>query len=229
MFHPHWKFLLAVLGICGLTVVSSTAIEAAPQVSSATADMQPVTTDGHGKTPVPKSPAETDEHSGHHQKYSLWADLPFWSLIAFIGFILAIKGLGLWDLLVNSMTSREQAETEAISFAESDLQSAQASLRSSKGRLEALDEQIRETLTEAARDAQSTRNDILSVGEKEARAAVSRAEFEIDRVRDQSLSEIFETVANRVTSATEQRLRSGLQAADHDRLIGTVLEDLAIR
>ena len=168
-------------------------------------------------------------HEDLHGEYSLKSDLPLWSAIAFIGFIAAIKGLGLWDLLLSSMSDREKAETQAISSAETDLMNAQSALRHSKGRLEALDEQIRETMAEAQRDAQSTRDHIFSAANSEAKAAVDRATFEMNRVRDQSLNEIFETLSDQVAAATESRLRSGLHAEDHGRLIETMLGELAIQ
>lgn len=171
----------------------------------------------------------SDSAASHHAEYSIWSDLPFWSAIAFIGFVLAIKGLGLWDLLLTSMSDRQSAETQAIVQAESDLNAARAALRSSKGRLEALDERIRETMAEAGRDAQSTRDEIIAAADREARGSVERATHEINRVRDQSLNDIFELMTNRVADATESRLRSGLQTNDHNRLIETMLNDLAIR
>jgi|GEM_PF-3553809 F0F1-type ATP synthase, subunit b len=176
--------------------------------------------DGHG-----------DAHGGGHGhgEYSFWADLPFWSLIAFIGFVAAIKGLGLWDLLLNNMSEREKAELNAIAAAESLLDQARNELRQAKGRIESLDETIRETLAEAQRDAETTRAQIQAVAQREAQAAVDRATLEITRVRDQSLDEIFETLSSKVADLTEARLRSDLQSDDHDRLISSMLEELAIR
>jgi len=167
--------------------------------------------------------------AGHHAEYSLWSDLPFWSLISFIGFVAAIKVLGLWDLLVDSMSAREKAEHEAIALAEASLTEGKGALRSAMGRMEALDERIREIMAEASRDAQSTRDDIIAFAQREAQGAVDRAGHEIERVRDQALNEIFENVASQVADVTEQRLRSGLNPEDHHRLIGSVLEGLAIR
>jgi len=225
VFNFRWSSALIVLFACLCAGVLNGVALAAPEAAQSKADEHKVDHVGHS----PANSAHAGEHDAFHQPYSLWADLPLWSAIAFVGFVLAIKGLGLWDLLVTSMDSREKVETQSIATAESDLLGARATLRTSRGRLEALDEQIRETMAEADRDARSTRNEIVAVAEREARASVDRATLEIDRVRDQSLNEIFETMTNRVSELTEQRLRSSLQAGDHDRLIGSMLNDLAIR
>jgi len=216
-FNGCWKTVSMFVVFCLAGLWSFSSLSAQDQTTS--------TSDHAAKT----ASADAGNHGEDlHGEYSLKSDLPLWSAIAFIGFILAIKGLGLWDLLLNSMSDREKAETEAISSAEADLMNAQSALRHSKGRLEALDEQIRETMAEAQRDAQSTRDHIFSAADNEANAAVDRATFEINRVRDQSLNDIFETLSDQVTTATESRLRSGLHAEDHGRLIETMLGDLAI-
>ncbi|SFJ53484.1 F0F1 ATP synthase subunit B family protein [Planctomicrobium piriforme] len=168
-------------------------------------------------------------HDEHHEKYSFWADLPFWSAVAFVGLCFAVKKLGLWDLLIRSMSEREQAENAAIGIAETDLADAQTLLRQAKGRLEAMDEQISEILAEAGRDSASTQQEILQLAQREANASVQRARNEIDRVRDQSLNEIFAVLADRVTATAEQQLRSGLGPRDHDRLIGEALHEVVVQ
>ncbi|WP_437192302.1 F0F1 ATP synthase subunit B family protein [Planctomicrobium sp. SH527] len=165
----------------------------------------------------------------HHASYSFWSDLPFWSFIAFLGFLFAIKKLGLWSLLVRSMAEREKAESEAINIAEGDLSVAQLALREAKGRIEALDGNIREIFDEAKRDVTSTKNDILEVAQKESKATLQRAQAEIERVRDQALNEIFSSLADKVAVQTEKRLRTGLSAQDHSRLVDDALTQFAVR
>ncbi|MCA8999816.1 MAG: ATP synthase F0 subunit B [Planctomycetaceae bacterium] len=182
--------------------------------------------DAHGEGDHGAEHGEGDHGDGHHE-YTIWGDLPFWSLIAFIGFVVAIKVLGLWDLLLSSMSAREQAENEAISIAENDLAASQSVLKEVRGRMESLDETIRETLAEADRDATGTRTDILAEAEKEANASVERARHDIQRVRDQSLNELFSSLAEKVSAVTESRLRDGLNDDDQRRLIDQTLGQLS--
>jgi F0F1-type ATP synthase membrane subunit b/b' len=168
-------------------------------------------------------------HEAGHGEYTLWADLPFWSAIAFVGFVFAIKWLGLWDHLLSNMSRREQAETEAIVLAEADLGEARALLRQSRGRMEALDETIRAALAEAERDVNYTRQEIQRQGEKESAGFLSRVEMEVGRARDQGLHDIFSSLSDKITSLTEQRLVRGLGPEDHARLIESTLNELSIR
>ncbi|WP_437186413.1 hypothetical protein SH668x_003564 [Planctomicrobium sp. SH668] len=175
-----------------------------------------------------KSSATADDHHDGHGEYSIKKDLNFWSLIAFIGFAFAIKKLGLWDSLLTNMSARQTSESAAIETAESTLNISLESLRAAKGRVEALDQKIREIRDEAGRDAQSTRNEIQATAAREAQSALDRANLEIGRTRDQALNEIFETVADQVTARTEQKLRQNLQADDQNRLLDEALAGLSI-
>ncbi len=165
----------------------------------------------------------------HAHPYSIWSDLPFWSGVAFIGFVIAIKKLGLWNLLVTSMAKREEAEFKAIDIAESDLAKEQALLQQAKKHLETLDAEIKEIFAEAERDSASTQKDILAIASKESENALQRAKLEIERVKDQALNDIFISLADKVTETAQQRLRSGLSREDHDRLIEEALGQATIR
>ncbi len=174
--------------------------------------------------------ADAAQHGGgHDEEYTIWSDLPLWSGIAFILFVIAIRQLGLWNLLLTSMAERERTENEAIALSDADLAEARAILRQARGRMEALDEGIRETLAEGNRDTKTVREQILAHAQQESDLAVARVRHEIERVRDHSLNELFSSLAEQVAAVTEQRLRSGLSAEDQNRLIDDTLGQLSIR
>ena len=164
---------------------------------------------------------------GHGGYPGLGGDLALWSFVAFLGFVLAIKKLGLWDLLLNSMADREKAERDAITQAETDLAAAQEILSESRGRVQSLDETVREILAEAERDAAHTKESVLAAARAEAEQIEQRTRIAIDRVRDQSLVEIFDTLVDRVSETTEQVLKDRLTPEDQARLIDETLGQLA--
>ncbi len=165
-------------------------------------------------------------HDVHHAPITPYNDLPLWGLVAFIGFVWAFKKLGLWDSLLLNMKEREEITKNEISSAENHLTSARSMLSNYKGQLEAMDETIKATLAEAGRDAEHTHQEILDVAAKEAAAASERALHEINRVRDQSLLEIFSSMADKVAQATEATVRQKLSNDDQDRLIDETLNQL---
>lgn len=165
---------------------------------------------------------------GHddHEKPTIWADLSFWSIIAFAGFCFAIVKLGLWDSLITNMAAREKVENDLISVAEAHLASAQASLNQYRGQLEAMDETVAETLAEAKRDATHTEKEIIELANREAAQMLERAKHEIDRTRDQTLNDLFDHLSKRVTESAEAKLRTQLQSSDQDKLIDETLGQL---
>ena len=145
-------------------------------------------------------------------------DLAFWSLVTFVGFVWVIRKLG-WKGFVDGLNDRERLENEAIADAEGKNRDAQQHLSDRKGELEAIDETTREFIEEAHRDADRTRTDIVAAATTEAETLKRRALREIERTRDQSLKELFDTMAQRVVERTEQRLQETLTDADQERLM----------
>jgi F0F1-type ATP synthase membrane subunit b/b' len=171
--------------------------------------------------------AET-AHDAAHGASGIKEDLALWGFVAFLGFLLALKFLG-WVPLTSGMRAREEAENRLLQDAERLRDETAALLRQQKGQMEALDEKIRATLAEAQRDADHTRRDIRAVADRESALARQRAELEIGRVRDQSLSELFATAADRITALAESRLREKLSPAVQQRLIDETVSDFGTR
>jgi F-type H+-transporting ATPase subunit b len=156
--------------------------------------------------------------------YQFRADLAFWSLVTFLGLVVAIKKLG-WDGLVSGLAERERTENEAIALAEEKNRQAQDELRDRRGQLEAIDETTGEVIAEAHRDAERTQSDILASARHEAETLKRRALREIERTRDQSLKGLFDAMALRVVERTEQRLAQTLTPADQERLMDESLAE----
>lgn len=163
---------------------------------------------------------------GHHA-YTLGSDLSLWSAIAFIGFCWAIKKLGLWDLLLTSMSEREKSAWERLDAADGLLAQAETSLRKFRGQFEALEDTVRETLLEGERDVVYTKSEIIRIASAEAALAAGRATAEIERTRDQALNSIFEALADRVVEATSVKLKQQVHAGNQDALIDATLNRLA--
>jgi len=178
---------------------------------------------GHGAEAAHGAAAAHGEAHGYS---GLASDLPFWGIIAFVGFIFAIKKLG-WGSFTSGLADREAEELRLISEAEALRRQAAEQLTTHRGKMEALDEEMRGVLDEAERDAAHTRRDIRAVADREAANARARADLEVSRVKDQTLSELFEGFSQRVIDATQQKLRGGLNPAQQDKLIDEALAEFA--
>ncbi len=160
--------------------------------------------------------------AGAHHYPGISGDLVFWSIVTFVVFVLAIRKLG-WSNFVSGLNTRGEREAALVAEAEKTHRDAQQVVHEHTGRLEAVDETIREMLAEAQRDAQHTRQEILEVARHEAETLRQRARREIQRTRDQALDGIFDTLTSRVAEATQRRLASRMGPADHQRLIDEAL------
>ena len=169
---------------------------------------------------------EHDPESGHGagHAYSLATDLPFWGIVAFMGFLFAINKLG-WASFTSGMQSREDEEQKLINDAEQLRRQAADKLTEQTGQMEALDEHVRAALHEAERDAEHTRRDIRAAADREVANVQSRVDLEISRVKDQTLNDLFEDFTQRVIESTHDRLRGQLDPAAQDKLIGAALDE----
>ena len=177
---------------------------------------------------VPSLCLASAEGAADHAPGGIASDLSIWGLVAFIGFLWAVKVLG-WEALTNGMRDREASERQLLANADRLRDDAAVQFRKNKGLMEAVDEQIREMLAEADRDATHTRSDIATAGKREADLIQARAELEIGRARDQSLNDIFEEVARRLLTTTEDRIRAQLSATDQQRLVDYGMSEFLAR
>ncbi len=166
------------------------------------------------------------EGAGEHVAPGIAEDLSLWGLVAFVLFFLTcLKLLGGWA--VQSLADREQTEVAYIAEAEQKNQLAQQALSERKGQMEAISEEIDETLAEARRDADHTRSDITAVANREADILRNRANSEIGRVGRQALNDLFSTMATRVVEQTEAGMKERLNESEHNRLIDEALGHFA--
>jgi F-type H+-transporting ATPase subunit b len=153
-------------------------------------------------------------------------DLAIYTFAVFVLLFLALQSLA-WPKIAGALDAREAGIKKAIADAENSRLTAETFMKEHKGRLEAVEEQVKEIVAEGRRDAERTKADILKQAEVEAEAMKNRAIAEISRAKDQALSEIFDTLAGQVSAATEHVLGGGLNGADHDRLIRDALNQVS--
>ncbi len=145
-------------------------------------------------------------------------DLAIFSAIVF-GLLAAGLYYTAWPKILGALAAREEGIRKAIADAEDAKVQATAFMKEHKGRLEAVENTVKEILAEARRDAEHTKLDITQQAEVEAEAIKNRAIAEINRAKDQALDELFSTLAHQVSKATEQVVGRALTGADQERLI----------
>ena len=93
-------------------------------------------------------------------------------------------------------------------------------------KLDAAQDEVREIIAEARRDAEHTKQTIVEEARSEAEALKDRAVGDIERARDAALNELFSHMADNVAQATEHVLGRAITGDDQSRLIGDALAEI---
>jgi F-type H+-transporting ATPase subunit b len=210
-----WR-VMAILLALGLPVAFSASLRAdskqaeAPQAGAA---------GKHGDPGKDRGPIEAEQND---------VDLAIWTLITFVVFLFVLKKLA-WGPIIEGLQKRESNMFDNLAAAESARIKAEKLLAEHAAKLDKVQDEVREILAEAKRDAEHTKTEILAVAQKEAEATRQRAVHDIERARDQALDELFNQVGRAVYLATEQVLGRSVTGADNDRLIDEALAGFAQR
>ncbi len=215
--------LFSAVGTMGVRAEDAPKAEAAPAEHAA-----PV-----ADHPAADHPADGHAEAGHPAEGPMTAKqeemfLALWSLITFAVFLLVLKKFA-WKPLIEGLDKREGKVFGALSEAEAARGKAQKLLEEHQNKIDRVQDQVREILAEARRDAETTKNDIIATAQGEAEANRKRAIVEIERARDQALDELFDHMSKSVDLATQQVVGRSLTGADHDRLIRESLQEFASR
>jgi F-type H+-transporting ATPase subunit b len=155
-------------------------------------------------------------------------DLAIFTFLVFM-LLLALLYKFAWGPVTEGLERREASIHDNIANAEAARIKAEKMLAEHAARLDKVQDEVREIVAEARRDAEHTKNEIIAAAQKEAEASRVRAVQDIERARDQALDDLFAHMARSVREATEQVIGRALTGADNDRLIEEALSTFAQR
>ena len=155
-------------------------------------------------------------------------DLATWQVITFVIF-LAVLGKFAWGPLQAGLETREAKIRQDIADAEAQRLKAEQLLKDYESRLAKTQDEVREILAEARRDAEHARQEIVAAAQQEADTTRRRAIEDIQRSKDQALTELFDFVSANAVAAAEQVVQRSLTGEDHERLVREALEQLSVR
>ncbi|MGE3316567.1 MAG: ATP synthase F0 subunit B, partial [Planctomycetaceae bacterium] len=119
------------------------------------------------------------------------SDLAIWSLVTFVLFAIVLKTFA-WGPLSAGLNTREQKIHEDIASAERSRIESERLLADHAKKMEQVQEEIREIVAEARRDAERTKQDSVSEAQREAEATKQRAIAEINRAKDGAVKELVD-------------------------------------
>jgi len=166
--------------------------------------------------------SKSEDHAGGGVPLDWERNLALWSGITFIIFVLVLRTFA-WGPLSDGLNKREQNIRSDISAAEEARLKAEQMLAEHAKKLESVQDEVREILAEARRDAEHTKQDIVTHAQAEAEATKNRSITEIERARDVALKQLFDVMASHVADATEHVLARSMNEDDQKRLINDAL------
>jgi F-type H+-transporting ATPase subunit b len=226
---------VAVLAVLWLPVAARAADEPADKPAEKASENHSAEASGSDAGEGGDSHGEADEgaHGGHgvgHDGVStsvseFQTDLAIYTFIVFLGLVGLLAKFA-WGPISSGLDKREEGIRQNIADAEEIREKSAAALAEHEAKLEAVQEEVKEILAEARRDAEHTKSEIMTAAQSEAEATRDRALGEIERARDQALKDLFDQVSSQVAAATEHVLGRSLDAADQQRLIGEALAEV---
>jgi len=205
--------LLAMVVLSGMTVRSVYASDSPATESKVADDAKKGGEHGGehiGEEGVNKNPSEFK------------TDLAIYTVVVFL-LLLGILWKFAWGPIVAGLEKRDAGIRQNIADAEEARINSEKMLAEYAKKLDDVQEEIREIIAEARRDAEHTKQEILNAAEKESTALKDRSIAEIERARDQALTDLFDTMSSQVTTATEYVLGRSLSGDDQNRLVDEAL------
>lgn len=199
--------------------------------------------DDHDHEPAHMDPEDVHDdahdHGGHHShvgdpateppvlNVDGWRfDLMIYSLTVFVLLLAALSKFA-WGPITTALDEREENIRKSIDDAETARVKAEEMLAEHQRQLDGVQEQVREIIAEARRDAEHTKETILAEAEQAAETMKARAEEDINRAKDTALSELFGNMTDRVVSASEKVVGRSFNDDDQRRLIDEALAEFS--
>ena len=155
-------------------------------------------------------------------------DLSVYSFVVFLLLLVVLTKFA-WGPITQALDEREESIRKSIEDAEAARVRSEEILAEHARKLEAVQDEVREIIAEARRDAEHTKSEIIAAAQGEAEATRNRALEEIDRAKDHALSEIFGMLSSQVAEATEHVLGRAVNEEDRGRLIDEALAQLTTK
>ncbi|MBC7821492.1 MAG: F0F1 ATP synthase subunit B [Planctomycetaceae bacterium] len=152
-------------------------------------------------------------------------DLALWSFVTFLVFLAVLRKFA-WTPLINGLDQREAKMKQALADAETARVKAEVMLAEHAKKLDKVQDEVKEILAEARRDAEHTKQEIVAAANKEAEASKKRAVEDIEHARDLAMKELFDFVSSNVIGATEHVLGRALSGDDQNRLVQDALNQM---
>jgi F-type H+-transporting ATPase subunit b len=227
---PHIAMVLVALaGVVGVRAASPTAMVRADESDRGKGALVSLAADeGDAKSEGEKTGAATAETEGPAPPLPFDPDLAIFTAVVFL-LLLAVLTKFAWRPIVEGLNKRERSIADQIDEAHKAADKANESLRQYEARLAAAEEEVRQMLAAARRDADVARDRMIA----EARAAADkerqRALDDIRSAKNAALNELAQKSVDAAIELAGRVVERELKPADHAQLIRQAVEQFPSR
>ena len=160
--------------------------------------------------------AEGGAHS--HPPLQFRVDTLIFSLIIFVGLAVVLLFFA-WKPVMEGLEAREKRVTDDIDNARIANEQAQANLKQYEDKMAGADDEVKEILSEARKDAQVAKDKILAEAKDEADKLKERALADIESAKNEAVRELAEKSVDSAVSLAGTIVGRSLEKSDHAKLI----------
>jgi F-type H+-transporting ATPase subunit b len=140
--------------------------------------------------------------------------------------LLVVFKLFLFKPIMSVLDARRAEVDGRYSEAESQVQTAEELRAQYEQRLASVEEEIRGKITEAIKDGQRMREEILADSRTKADSILTKAQEEIRREQEKAMVQLKTTVADLAISAAGKLIEEKLDPAKHRQLVTRFIDNL---
>ncbi len=165
-----------------------------------------------------------------HDRYNLFQDLSFWTLLAFLVVMGLFWRLGAHKAITGALDKRQNRIADELNQARSFREEAQEILAQYQRRQREVEEEAQSIITQAKRDAQRLREEAREKINEQIERRTKAAADKITRAEAQAIAEVRNQAANLAIAAAKnvirERMDSGAQTALIDKSIAGIRSKL---
>ena len=151
--------------------------------------------------------------------------LMIWTVVTFCCLAVVLRAFA-WKPLLEALRQREDRVRSSVERAEQAKRDAERLLEENKAQLARAEAESRRIVEEGRSLAEKLKSEIVEKAGQQTRHMIEQARQEIDRNKEQALTQLRTEVANLAIGAAEKILNETLDAQRHRKVVDDVLGKL---
>jgi F-type H+-transporting ATPase subunit b len=173
---------------------------------------------GEGHSEIGANPPPGVEREDFESPAEIRGDLAIWSFAVFLLLMVLLTAVA-WKPIMNGLDAREKSIAEMVAATQKAHDDAKKQLSSYEQRLAEAAEEVKALLDEARRDAETTRQSIVSDARQAADEEKHRAKREIELARDDAIAQLAEKAGELAVGVAGKFIKEKITAEDQSRLV----------